>query len=106
MTKILRLIALLGLMVTSSVLLSIIPTPSSAYLVIWGNNSQPKVFQTLAIAPLKTPEMNVTYENITINKFQDFDKVALVLDDEGFKPSSPVTSKSYLDYQEGKQNGV
>ena len=88
--KTLRLIALLGLIVTSSILMSIIPTPSSAFLVICSKDSQPIVFETLAIVPLKNPVMNVTFDSLAINEYHDFDKVAIVQDDEGFKPSSPL----------------
>ena len=90
MAKTLRLIVLLGLIVTSSILLSTTPKPSSTYLVIWSSNSQPIVFETMAIIPLKTPVMNVTSKDIAINEYQDFNKVAVVQDDEGFKPSSPL----------------
>ena len=90
MAKTFRLTALFGLIVTSSILMSVIPTPSSAFLVICSKASQPIVFEALAIVPLKNPVMNVTFDSLAINEYHDFDKVAIVQDDEGFKPSSPL----------------
>ena len=90
MAKTFRLTALFGLILTSSILLSIIPKPSTAYLVICSKDSQPIVFEALAIVPLKNPVMNVTFDSLAINEYHDFDKVAIVQDDEGFKPSSPL----------------
>ena len=37
-----------------------------------------------------------------IFEFQDFDKVVLVLDDEGFKPSSPLPSPTLIIRKENR----
>ena len=96
--KILRLISLLGLIVTSITLLAMTPPDSPTYVVIWKNKSSPIVFQTQEIVPLKSPLMNLPLDDVEIIEREEMEKKNVVVQnpkkvviilDKSFKPSSP-----------------
>ena len=76
--KILSLLALFGVIIFSIYHLSNTSvetkSPTTTYLVIWNNNSQPKVFETLELVPMENSEMDMNFGNIAIFEMQEYIK--------------------------------
>ena len=99
--KIFRLATLLGVVVSSTSLFVITPG-SQSYLTIWNNSKPTAVFKTYDITYLENSVMNLSLKDLEIIKREDiFDKqsyeiqnhskVAIVLNNQPLKPSSPKT---------------